>query len=207
MPISAVFGKAYTALMLAKFFEAGLIRRIVDVGAGAGTYHSLLSPVAPGVHWIAVEAWTPNIDRFGLDALYDEVVAGDVRDVDFAPLAPDLVLFGDVLEHMTRDDACEVVKRAVEAAPHVMISIPLIPWPQDEIDGNPFERHVKDDWSHQEVRDSFPGVAACLIHGPIGVYFLSRRPEAAGRLARVHDVVAPLMIRRFGRDILLAERA
>jgi len=205
MPGSPAFGKVYTGMMLHKFFEAGLIRRVVDVGAGSGTYRKLLINEGPGATWVAVEAWKPNIGEYALETLYDEVLNEDVRQVDFTTLGPDLVVFGDVLEHMTKEEAQEVVGRALATARYVMISIPIIHYPQGEIDGNPFERHVKEDWSHNEVCDSFPDLVTCLVHDHIGVYFLSRRPDAIGQLIKVHDVVSPIVQRQFGEAIQLSD--
>ena len=110
-----IFGKFYTVMMLKKFFEAGLIRRIVDVGAGSGTYRDLLADDARGAFWIAIEAWGPNIETYGLMSRYDRVLARDAREVDFAELAPDLVLFGDVLEHMSKEEAQGVVPIMIKA--------------------------------------------------------------------------------------------
>ena len=198
---SPIFGKFYTVMMLKKFFEAGLIRRIVDVGAGSGTYRDLLADDARGAFWIAIEAWGPNIETYGLMSRYDRVLARDAREVDFAELAPDLVLFGDVLEHMSKEEAQRTVARAVAAAPYTMISIPIIHYPQGEEEGNPYQRHVKDDWSHNEVCDSFDDLVTCLVHDHIGVYFLSRQARAVELLIRVHDVVSPYMVEKFGPEV------
>ncbi|MEI6557411.1 MAG: class I SAM-dependent methyltransferase [Rhodospirillaceae bacterium] len=201
---SVVHGKVYTAEVLKPLFEAGLIRRVVDVGAGGGTYVKLLAPVAPGVYWIAVEAWTPYIADYALDRQYHEVINQDVREIEFAPSAPDLVLFGDILEHMTQEQALAVVGKALASAPYVMISIPIIDYPQHELEGNPFQRHVKEDWSHSEVCASFPDtVVTCLVHNSIGVYFLTRQQQARQRLIETHRRVAPAIKERFSKEIVI----
>ena len=201
---SVAHGKVYTAELLKPLFETGLIRRVVDVGAGGGTYVKLLAPIAPGVHWIAVEAWTPYIAEYALARQYHEVINRDVRELEIAPLAPDLVLFGDILEHMTQEQALAVVGKALGAAPYVMISIPIIDYPQHELEGNPFQRHVKEDWSHAEVCASFPEtVVTCFVHNSIGVYFLTRRQQAREKLVEVHRRVAPRIKERFPNEIVI----
>lgn len=201
---SAVHGKVYTTELLRPFFGADLIRRVVDVGAGAGTYVKLLAGHAPGVYWIAVEVWTPYISKYALDKQYHEVINRDVREVDFLPLAPDLVLFGDILEHMTQEEALAVVGKALKAASYVMISIPIIDYPQHELEGNPFQRHVKDDWSHTAVCACFPEtVVTCLVHNSIGVYFLTRREQARRHLLDIHRQVAPQIKERFKNEIVI----
>ena len=201
---SVAHGKVYTADLLKPFFEAGLVRRVVDVGAGGGTYVKLLAPLAPGVHWIAVEAWAPYIAEYALASRYHEVINRDVRELDLSPLAPDLVLFGDILEHMTQEQALAVVDKALAAAPYVMISIPIIDYPQHEIEGNPYQRHVKEDWSHSEVCASFSDtVVTCLVHNSVGVYFLTRQQRARRQLVEVHRQVAPAIKERFKNEIVI----
>jgi len=38
---------------------------------------------------------------------------------------------------------------------------------------NPFQIHVKDDWSHQEVMESFSDVTAFFVGSAIGVYIVA----------------------------------
>lgn len=194
MPGSTHYGKLYSMLMLRKLGEAGLVRRVIDAGCGGGTYRLQAGPVLPGVHWTGIEAWEPYVARFGLDKLYDRLVVSDLRKVDFTALAPaDLVIFGDVLEHMTRAEAQAVVARASAVAPFVLISIPVVHYPQEAVEGNPFEEHVKDDWNHDEVMHSFAGISAFFIHDHIGVYFLTSTAQAADAVNQMHQVIPPLV--------------
>jgi hypothetical protein len=39
------------------------ITSILDIGAGSGTYHTLLSPLK-NFNWSAIEAWKPYIEEF-----------------------------------------------------------------------------------------------------------------------------------------------
>jgi hypothetical protein len=55
---------------------------------------------------------------------------------------------------------------------------------------------VKDDWSHQEGVDGFPGLAAACLNFDIGVYFLSGSARGRNRLAMLHALVSNLVKRR-----------
>jgi hypothetical protein len=50
--------------------------------------------------------------------------------------------------------------------------------PQDDIEGNPFEIHVKPDWTHEEVVDTWKDVLKNhwrkSVKSKIGVYWLAK---------------------------------
>ena len=131
MPTSSHLGKLYTTMMLKKLHEAVSIRNVVDFGCGEGTYRRLLGPHLPGARWTGIEVWQPYVDQFDLRSQYDSLIVQDCRSVDCLALAPvDLAIFGDILEHMTGDEAASVVERALAVAPLVVISIPVVHFPQ-----------------------------------------------------------------------------
>ena len=85
--------------------------------------------------------------------------------------AADVVILGDVVEHMTRDEGRAVWDRSVAAARHaVYLSIPIVHYPQHDIEGNPFEVHVEEDWSHDDVLTTFDCIGARLRGEVVGVY-------------------------------------
>lgn len=204
MPHSPAYGKAYTALMLRGLHGMGVVRGILDIGAGAGTYAVLLRDSLPDTRWTAVEVWSPYVDRFGLTELYDRVVIGDARTLDLAALAPfDAALCGDVLEHMMPEEAKGLVGRLLDTGRLVVVSIPVVPYPQGVVDGNPFEAHVKDDWSHAEMSAAFPDIVAHLLHDHIGVYLMTREDGLTEAIRRLHAAAVPLIRSQFPGDALV----
>jgi cyclopropane fatty-acyl-phospholipid synthase-like methyltransferase len=151
--------------------------RILDLGAGMGTYHILLTDkyttALKDSHWIAVEVWEPYIEEFKLHEMYAEVYVEDIRIFDYSKVAPvDLTFMGDVLEHMTKEEAQEVVAKVLEVSRYAAISIPVMHWKQDALYGNPYEKHIKEDWSHTEVMNSFPHIIEGEDYDGVGVYLL-----------------------------------
>lgn len=128
---------------------------IADVGAGAGTYSHLIKPHL-NVHMTAIEIFEENITKFSLANLYENVLHKDVREVD--SLKYDLVIFGDVLEHMTKEEALAVWAMAKRDARYAIINIPIVHYEQGPIDGNHHEIHVVDDWSHEKVLEAFEDI-------------------------------------------------
>lgn len=135
------------------------ITRVLDIGPGSGTYIKLIKEefnICKNSFWVGIEAWKPYIDKFNLESMYDEIINSDVRTVDWDSLDNfSVAIAGDVLEHMTKDEAIDLVNKVLNKAKTLIISIPIVYMPQDEIEGNPFEVHVKPDWTHDEVIDTW----------------------------------------------------
>lgn len=153
--------------------QAHDIHTILDVGPGKGTYGHELRAAGHHAHLTASEIWPAYVELFGLRDLYDTVHVEDIRRRNAFQF--DLVIFGDVLEHMTKEDAVTVWGKVREQARHALISIPVVHFPQGEEYGNPHEAHVKDDWTHTEVLDTFPGITAYTVGDWTGAYWADFR--------------------------------
>ena len=186
MPGSKKAGKAWIVELYQALGRLDPLRAVLDIGPGAGTYAKLLR--RDGQIWTAVEVWGPYVERYALSNLYDRVIVADARVVDWCRLGPfDVGFCGDVLEHMTKDDALDLLARLLERCRIVVISIPIKSMPQGSWEGNPFETHVKDDWSHAEARASFPFLALAYDERPIGIYVLARATGDAALLQRLES--------------------
>ena len=115
---------------------------ILDVGAGSGTYSRLFRHVLPWSTWVAVEVHEPYVERFQLKLHYDQVMVMDALDLEIGPNAFDVVLLGDVLEHLPEDQAADLLIRSWDwSAKGLIVSVPLGDCPQGEVDGNDHETH------------------------------------------------------------------
>lgn len=163
MPTSADEGKPW-------MFNKILVRAphtILDLGAGSGTYADLLRKSLPDTHMTAVEIHAAYVSDYKLWRKYDSVIIGDIRSCDLP--AADVVILGDVLEHMSHADAIQVWDRARDKANKaVYLSIPIVPWPQGAENGNEYERHVHT-WTHSDVL-TLPGITDWWTGSTIGCY-------------------------------------
>lgn len=130
---------------------AGTIRptptRVLDVGAGYGKHGVLLreyldpTPVVDGV-----EAWHPYVAAHRLHGIYDHLIEADVLDLDQATLDRyDLVVMGDVIEHLPKAAALALLHRI---RGWVVIATPAMHFDTDP-GLPPTEAHV----SHWTVED------------------------------------------------------
>lgn len=120
--------------------------KVLDVGAGDGKWSMLTGKVKKCV---GVEVWLPYINTYSLHIKYDEVLNQDIRDFhnykDY-----DVLIFGDVLEHLPYDDAVKVVEEIKSVGTTMYLSIPISLCIQDGNGGNPYEEHLYQ-WTNEEL--------------------------------------------------------
>jgi len=144
-------------------------KTVLDVGAGAGVYLDIIkNNLENDVSVEAVEIWEPYIKEFNLESKYNIVWNKDVR--LFKEFSYDLVIFGDIMEHMTKEDAVKLWDNVSKTAGSAIISIPIVHYPQGHEHGNPYEEHVKDDWTTQEVLDTFSNITEYKEFDVTGVF-------------------------------------
>lgn len=180
MPFSLSTGKD----QIQKWFTTNQhkLYRILDVGVGSGTYCKLIkedNKVCVNSDWVGIEAWGPYIEQFDLKNRYNTIINTDIRKIDWETLGKfDVAIAGDVLEHVTKEDAIFIVDKILDYSSVLIISIPIVHMPQDEYEGNPYEVHIKDNWSHDEVLDTWNSYIKDFYikskKSKIGVYWLSK---------------------------------
>jgi SAM-dependent methyltransferase len=171
MPGSMEEGKAFTK----QFLLDKNIKRVLDVGPGSGNYFDLLAHDI-NAEWVGIEICDFYIPRFDLLRRYNKVVIADIYNADWNDLGEfDVIILGDVIEHMLIDRAQKVIKECIEHAKWVVISLPIIDYPQGASWGNKYEEHVEQ-YNPQRVRkliDPYNLIAA-QEGEVIGVYIISK---------------------------------
>lgn len=144
---------------------------VVDIGAGSGKYARRFKK--PGQYWTAIEIWAPYVEQYKLEQAYDQVIVGDALFIIPGIYNSDCVIAGDVLEHMSKNSAIILASIILERAWNLIVSVPIVHYPQGAVGGNPYERHVKDDWSHAEVMDTWGDRVHKHVCGDVlGYYWL-----------------------------------
>lgn len=146
MPFSSNLCKAEIRDWLRELHPA----TILDIGAGSGVYSRLFRPILPWATWSALEIYAPYVDRYDLKQHYEQIIVDDVLDARIKPNAFDVVILGDVLEHMAEEDAAAALRRAWSwASKAVVVSVPLGHCPQGPSEGNEHEAHISE-WDHRQ---------------------------------------------------------
>jgi predicted TPR repeat methyltransferase len=125
------------------------IRTILDVGCGEGKWGKLLKNKVSTID--GVEAWAPYIQKYNLHQYYNNLFNLDIRFFEFNHNY-DIVILGDVLEHLQRNEAIEVLNKLKLNTNTIYLTLPITICIQDgNIIGNPYETHHYQ-WSDKEVR-------------------------------------------------------
>lgn len=144
-------------------------KTVLDCGAGAGTYLDLIKAnLGYQTIVVGVEAWYPYIIKYDLEDRYDILYPIDIRDM--ASFQYDLVILGDILEHMPEADAVLLWNRISEEAKYALISIPIIHYEQGAINDNPYEVHVEEDWTTEKVLQKFSNIVEYKEFSQTGVF-------------------------------------
>jgi hypothetical protein len=115
----------------------------------------------------AVEVWEPNVEKYHLIDKYRAVICSPIQDWKYEHY--DLVLFGDVIEHMTVEDAQAVLAYAKEHSDMVIAAVPFL-FKQAAIYGNPYERHIQDDLTHNIFMERYPDFQPIVLFPNYGYY-------------------------------------
>ena len=128
---------------------------ILDVGACDGKWRKLLPEYK---NMDAVEAWLPNAKQ--IIHMYREVWCADIA--NFKPKRYDLIIFGDVIEHLEVREAQKVLE-TVECT-DMIVAVPYL-YPQGILYGNPYEIHRQPDLTAEVFAERYPGFEVLLDTG------------------------------------------
>lgn len=184
MPTSDAEGKDWSL----ERFRRHLPDTVTDIGPGEGTYAKLFRPTHTGVWWTGIEIHKPYIAKYKLRStklrvMYDELHVEDARTSEPHLFHRDLVICGDVLEHMPREDAVELLHR-IAAGPddapgarHILVSVPIVESVQGAVGGNPAEAHLHQ-WDADDmwqVLTALGGSVETMRGGTLGCWWWTRR--------------------------------
>lgn len=153
---------------------------VLDVGAGFGRWgflcrchlgggESLTAVPRQRIRIDAVEIHRPNISPV-YPAVYDHTYEGDARSVLPSLGQYDVIICGDMIEHLEKQEAWALIENMKKRARHaVLLAMPFGDCPQGAIGGNEFETH-RSTWG----KEDFKGREVVVKEFP----FLAGRPSA-----------------------------
>lgn len=159
------YGKAEACAWVRANFPADA--EILDVGACDGKTRKWLPEYQ---NMDAVEIWPPNAE--GIIPLYREVFAGDIVGMKLKKY--DLIIFGDIIEHLTVEDAQNVLKYAKTRCKDMLIAVPFL-YAQGALYGNPYEAHRQPDLTAELFAERYPGFEVLYDTGHNYCYYHKKK--------------------------------
>lgn len=144
--------------------------KILDVGPGRGIYNVLLRQ--RGYSNIdAVEVYLPYIEAFELKKIYQNVFHANI--VGFEYEHYDIITMGDVVEHLTVQDAQQVVTYAQKHSNLILIAVPyLMEQKGSQLDGS--GDHRQPDLTRDIFFERYPGFELLIDNSQLGIFYYKR---------------------------------
>tara|TARA_R110001592_G_scaffold59740_2_gene181344 strand:+ start:2933 stop:3439 length:507 start_codon:yes stop_codon:yes gene_type:complete len=154
------------------FFQKSIPKgtRILDVGPGAGTYWKALNDL--GYNMDCIEIHKPYIKEFKLKEKYSNVFEGNIMDFDISNY--DVIILGDILEHLSINDATHLINNISEQQKKCLVAVPY-EMEQGEYKGNVYETHLQADLTPEIMLDRYPNLKLLIGNERYGYYINKKR--------------------------------
>lgn len=152
---------------------------IIDIGAGQGAYRKLF----PEYCMDGIEICDLYIKDFKLRELYREVFCCDAVDFSYSRKNYELAILGDVLEHMTVQNAKDLLLKLKNEEISMVFQIPYMAvkginsgWGSRE---NVYEYHIQDDLTHEIFMERYKEFDLKLLRKNqwCGIYYIFYNKE------------------------------
>ena len=141
-----------TAYLVRRELQLPPTASVLDVGAGWGKYRDLLPEF---MNMDACEVWLPYVIEEKLWERYRKVYTCNILDLILRCPPYDLVIMGDVFEHLTVPEARKVLEYFRGTAASLIIVVPF-EYVQGEEEGNPYEVHKQADLNPTVMLERYP---------------------------------------------------
>jgi hypothetical protein len=162
MPYSYDYFKIEVGNHIIKSFPPST--KILDVGAGSGKYGSMLRY---NFYIDALEIFEPYIEQFQLKEIYNNVHIGNIIDFDISIY--DYIIMGDIVEHLSVEDAHDLLTKIHLANKKCLVAIPYT-MEQGEVNGNIYETHLQSDLTHDVFLFRYPMMKELYRNNEYGYY-------------------------------------
>lgn len=139
----------------------------VDIGPGMGWWSDL---VGHG-RMDCVEIFAPYVERYGLRSKYRQTIVNNVLAVEPRAYGWRFAIMGDVLEHLTVEEAQYVVRTWTAQGCRLLVAVPFLS-PQEATADNEHEAHLQTDLTPEVMAARYPELHPLII-GPEYGYYVS----------------------------------
>jgi SAM-dependent methyltransferase len=124
---------------------------VLDTGCGFGEWGFLIRTRKSGFPYlIGVDIWRSHLERLCALKVYDELIRVYVPYFPFREKSVDISLACEILEHLPKSVGYKLLRELERVSRKMIVVSTPLSWPQEEIYGNPHEKHVSE-WEPQEL--------------------------------------------------------
>jgi hypothetical protein len=126
---------------------------VLDIGGGDGKWGYVLGEYFQKID--CVEIFEPYVERFNLKEIYREVFLGNFLEFEFDYY--DVIIMGDVFEHVTREQATEWLNKVKDKCGELIIVVPFEyrqDW--DGVYENVYGHHHQPDLTPENMIERYP---------------------------------------------------
>lgn len=168
MPFSTPIFKQETFDFLINKFGPSIT--ILDLGAGCGTYSSLLKDKFPQMD--AVEIYKPYIEQYDLKNKYNNVYNENALNFEFDYY--DVIILGDILEHIDEKEGIELIEKLYEKCNELIIGIPFNSEQGIHFD-NIYEIHLQAELTNESFLEKYKGFRPLALRYDYGIYIKNNK--------------------------------
>jgi SAM-dependent methyltransferase len=165
-------------------------KSLLDVGCGQGRVGSVIKRHRD-IYTVGVDAYNPYLELCKKDNSYDKLIQSDVRKLSFENKSFDVVLCTQLIEHLEKAEAYELIKRMEDIArKQIVITTPVGKYEAHARDGNDLQEH-KSTWQPAELKQmgySIRGVGLRNLYGDAGI-----RAHVPGFTRPIVDIIYVLV--------------
>ena len=158
---------------------------VLDLGCGR---HSMVPIIPSSIDTVGVELFEPHYLEAVAKGRHKKYIRHDIRTVEFPDRSFDAVVMLDVLEHLTKEEGEDLLRKMSRwARKKVVIFTPNGFLHQEEYDGNPYMEH-RSGWTSAEM-----GALGFRVYGVRGfkswvAHFFHHDDDKPGLLSRLLDL-------------------
>ena len=151
---------------------------ILDCGPGWGTYSMLLSKKNKRIYqnMDCCEIYEPYINKYKLNNIYRNVYLSDICDFKFDWY--DMIIMGDVLEHIEKNKAQKLIKNIYDRCKHLIIVVPFL-CEQKPIKEQIYLEHLQPDLTEEVFLKRYSGFKPLIIiDNEVGIFIKKNNTDA-----------------------------